>query len=351
MNSPILELLPAIHVTIVGIFAAIVSAFAIWAFQKQFEAESKLKKALTEAKQLSTPSSIVIIGGNENNLLTEDGLLDWEGVGRDVLFRNKSLFSYLDNKDKYGLNNSNNIVPTDQKILKAGDELMHLFYHFFNTYPFTGNSIVHMEGITDKVEEQKKRPFTIDQLQQMSSRVSFVCWCWQTNHLSILELFKRYTAIKQAEEVEERDKLLKETLQKMPKDIPEELIAGMTKHHDEFPLMNTNYVDVATHFFERIHEYQRSVVPALTEVVNEYKVNKEHFRIKERGLIFIRFTTFILLCGVCLPLILLEWLNGAELFNWHSLAWGWIEHLILLGTMAPYFYAFYKTYKYLNEEP
>lgn len=104
MSSPILESLPAIHVTVVGIFAAIVSAFAVWAFQKLFEAEDKLKKALTEAKERSTLSSTVVIGGNNNNLLTEDGLLDWEGVGKQLLWRNKSLFSHLDNKAKYGLN-------------------------------------------------------------------------------------------------------------------------------------------------------------------------------------------------------------------------------------------------------
>ena len=348
MSSPILESLPAIHVTVVGIFAAIVSAFAVWAFQKLFEAEDKLKKALTEAKERSTLSSTVVIGGNKNNLLTEDGLLDWEGVGKHLLWQNKSLFSHLDNKAKYGLNDRHHREPTEQEILQAGDELLNLFHHFFNTYPFTGRSMVHIEGVTNKVEEQKKRPFTIEQLQQMSRRVSYVCWCWQTNHLSILELFKRYTAIKQAKEIEERDKSLKEMLRTMPDDMPDDVVAEMTQRHYDFPLTHTNYVNIATHFFERVHEYQRSVVPVLTEVLNEYKVHKERFRIEERGLVFIKFTTFILLCGVCLPLVLLEWLNGAEYFYWHSFAWGWVEHFILLSTMTPYFYAAYKVHGWLK---
>ncbi|QRZ23289.1 hypothetical protein H9L11_03885 [Vibrio sp. sp1] len=46
MSSPILEALPALHVTVIGVVAAFFSAFAIYAYQKVNDAKEKLDEAL-----------------------------------------------------------------------------------------------------------------------------------------------------------------------------------------------------------------------------------------------------------------------------------------------------------------
>ncbi|MBY8010470.1 hypothetical protein KW471_19580 [Vibrio fluvialis] len=346
MNSPILELLPAIHATIIGAFTAIASAYAVWAFQKLFEAEDMLKKVIEESRQNNSFSSIILAGGNANKLITENGLLDWEGVGQSLLMKHKNIFPYLDNMDRFDFKDTHWVEPNETEILLAGNDLLTIFSLFFNTYPFTQKPTIAYNN----VETQKIRPFTIDQLEEMSIRVNYVCWCWKTSRRSILELFKRYTVIRQADVILERKKKLQQKLSTLPENTTDDTIARISQHYNMLPIDQTDYVSVATNFFENAHEYKVNVLPVITDVLKEYKIHKERFRIEERGLIFIKFTTFVLLAGICLPLVLLEWLNGSSNFNWDSFYFGWLEHIILLGTMTPYFYAIYFAYKKIKQK-
>ncbi|EOX4919511.1 hypothetical protein [Vibrio alginolyticus] len=348
MNSPILELLPAIHATIIGIFAAIASAFAVWAFQKLFEAEESLKKVISEASECGSLDLSVTFGDNKNNLIDSNGLVDWDGVGKNLLRQNIALFSHLDDKATFGIAAMPSKEPTEQEILKAGDELLNLFNHFFNTYPFTGKAIINVKGVTDKGDSKVKRPFTIEQLVQIRSRVDYVCWCWQTNSLSIIELFKRYTEIKHTMETvrrERRRQIIQSQLHKYCDEFSE---PKTTPNQIPSLSFQSNYLEHATHFFERAHQYQTHVLPNLTKVLNEYEAHKDYFKFEKRGLVFVRIAILVLILGVCLPLVLLEWLHNDQYFNWDSFVFNWIEHFVLLLTMSPYFYAAYLAYTKLK---
>ncbi|EMW7177754.1 hypothetical protein AB0533_001611 [Vibrio parahaemolyticus] len=339
MNSPILELLPSIHATIIGIIAAVISAYAVWAFQKITETKDKLIKALDEAEQYTKPRGCKLKG----KLSTDDGLLDWYGAGKDILYKNKSLFLHLDHSDVYGIKQVRQNEPTEEQILLAGDEMNRLFHQFFNTYPFTRN---HNAPNGEKSE----RSFTIEQLQDISSRISFVCWCWRSNRLSILELFKRYTDILQSQENEQAEQGLHNHLSILPDDEPEHVIEDIKLSFYKFrsKASSYSYVDGAIHFFETAEAYQTNVIPVLTKLLSEYNFLKNHFRVQELCHFFIQLAVIVTITGICLPLILLEWLNGAAYFNWHSFAIGWVGYFILLLTISPYFYLAYLAHKKLK---
>ncbi|EOW9664412.1 hypothetical protein ACO14J_004552 [Vibrio parahaemolyticus] len=101
MSSPILEALPALHVTVIGVVAAFFSAFAIYAYQKVNDAKEKLDEALKHSMSVSTPNSMMFNGNNV--YLNQDGTLNWDERGKETLRRATMLYSYLDYEEKYGV--------------------------------------------------------------------------------------------------------------------------------------------------------------------------------------------------------------------------------------------------------
>ncbi|HHG3339668.1 hypothetical protein [Vibrio parahaemolyticus] len=347
MSSPILESLPAIHVTVIGVVAAFFSAFAVFAFQKVQDAKDKVEKTLKDAEAFGTPNNF--IGGSQSNLLSEDGLLNWDACSRDVLHRATSMFSHLDTKAKYGYDAGYHREPSAEEVSQVASDLMLMLHYVFTTYPFNGKSMVHIEGITDKIEEQKKKPFDIQRLSELQSRISYLSWCWQTGHLSILEVANRYTAIKQAEEQQRRDEQHQRMLASIPEGAPQEMVDKMTKRVYEHPTNTTNFVEIVTYYFEKVMQYEQRVIPVLSEVLSEYKKYNERFKIKQWSLLVIKLIVFILIMGVCVPLVTLEILAGAQYFNWDGFLIGWFEHFVLLSTMCPYFYACWYFYSKLKK--
>lgn len=338
MSSPILESLPAIHVTVIGVVAAFFSAFAIFAFQKVQEAKDKLENILKDAEAFGTPNNF--IGASTSNLFNEDGLLNWDTCCKDILLRANSMFSHLDIKAKYGYD----LEPSSEEVSQVATDLMLVLYFVFTTYPFNGKSTVHIEGISDKIEEQKKKPFDINRLSELQRRISYLSWCWKTGRLSILEVANRYTEIKQQRQ-SERHRII---LSSIPEGSPQEMIDNINKRIYEYPTNTINFVEIVTYYFEKVMQYEQHVIPVLSEVLSQYKKYNERFKIKQWSLLVIRLIVFILIMGVCVPLITLEILAGVKSFNWNGFLIGWFEYFILLSTMFPYFYACWYFYNKLK---
>lgn len=173
MNSPILEALPALHVTMIGVIAAFFSAFAIYAYQKINDAKEKLDEALKHSESLSTPNSMIF---NGNNIyLNQDGTLNWDEKGKSTLRQATMLYSYLDYEEKYGVPRSlSQRDPSPEEVISVCNELFSLFTTIFTTYPFWGNNSVHINGQTDKVNQLCSKEFDTERLQEMQKIVGYL---------------------------------------------------------------------------------------------------------------------------------------------------------------------------------
>lgn len=353
MNSPILEALPAIHVTIIGVVAAFFSAFAIFAYQKVQESKELLEKALIDIETFGSPDQYVCF--LPEGLITNEGLLNWDGVGRYIIRKPIQMFRNVDPLVIPPDMNAQQKQPTDEEIIQASENLLGLLLWLFTTYPFNGSVRLRIEGITEKIEEQKKRPFDNKRLQLMGSRIEELVYHWRLDQNSFITLLNNYSEIKrkqernrieeQKNEWEQREKVREENnirlLERMPSHMAHDFIQTQStlKPIFNFKEINIDYMGIANEYFEKATQYEARVLPILSERIKEHKRYNETFKVKQSTLLVIKLIAFNLGLGVCLPLILTEILNGADYFNWHSIWVGWFEHFILLLTMAPYFVA------------
>ena len=101
MSSPILDALPGIHVTVIGIGGAFFSAFAMFAYQRVQETKDQLEKSLKGLEAFSTQTNF--IGMRNEDLWGKSSGLDWESKVTRLMHHAISLFSYLDREEKYGI--------------------------------------------------------------------------------------------------------------------------------------------------------------------------------------------------------------------------------------------------------
>lgn len=167
MDSNILEALPTLHGILIGIGTAFFSGFAMFAYQKLQESKGNLDKILTEVEAFSTPNNY--IGGSGDNLISDDGSLDWDGEAKNILHHAKSIFSYIDHEEKYGIPRSTlSSTPSETEICSTTQRLCLLFHYLFVSYPFSGKSMVHVRGVTENIETKKSEPFSMERLQEIA---------------------------------------------------------------------------------------------------------------------------------------------------------------------------------------
>ncbi|RDL44673.1 hypothetical protein DN730_09820 [Marinomonas piezotolerans] len=349
MSSPILELLPSIHVTIVGVVAAFFSAFVVFAFQKVQDAEDKKKRVLKGVEEFDTPNKY--LGSPATNVRINDGLLNWKECRREVLYRAARMFSDLDKKASHGINIRQSDEPSDQEVKEVVGDLMLMLYYVFTTYPFSGISMVSTRDL-NRIEEQKSKPFDESRITELQNRINFLKWNWESGRLSIIELAKRYDSIRYNEEKEITENLISEMKESFSGEVSENDIEEMVQDIKNRPVTySSDSVRIITDYFEKVFQYEQRVIPALFEALSEYKMYNERFKIKKWSLIVIKLVIFILTLGVFIPLVTLEVLEGVPDFNWNNLLMGWFEFFVLVSTLTPYFYAclyFYRKVKGLT---
>ncbi|HHX8308949.1 TPA: hypothetical protein ACVOZF_002313 [Vibrio diabolicus] len=345
MSSPILELIPAIHATIIGVIAAFFSAFAVFAFQKVQESKDKVDKILKDTELFDTPNNFV--GGSSFNLLTQDGLLDWDKCRTRILREAKSMYSELDSKAKYNIDLGYRSNPSEEEISTMAKDLMLMLHYVFTTYPFNGQSIISTGDITEKIIEQKKRPFDIERLNELQSRISYLSWIWRYGHLSIIEIMKRYTAIQESKDRQQRDEEYKQMVDSLPDDSPEQYLDKVAKRINGHP-NNINYVQLVTDYFEKVLQYEQRVIPVISEALLEYTRYNERFKVKRWSLKMLELVGFTLAIGVCLPITTLEILGGSKDLDWNGFWISWFELFVLSLSMSPYFYSCWYFYKKLK---
>ena len=344
LSSPILELLPSIHVTIIGVVAAFFSAFSIYAYQKVNDAKEKLDLALKHSMSVATPTSMRF-GGN-NIYLNDDMTLNWDRAGKEMLRNASSLYSYLDYEEKYGIpRNEHHREPGDEEVMAACDELFSLLTTIFTTYPFWNNNLVNVAGQTDKIKNICAKEFDSIRIQEMQRIIGYLCWTWNTQDRSLMMLARKgmeFTQLKQQKEQAEM-------FEKQTVNIPEqEKLRIWAQFHQPHISRVTDFQNIFASFFEKAQLIDREVIPLLSESLSSYTTYNHTFRVKETTMKVIMLIVFNLSLGVVLPLITLNLLVGVDVERsnfWFSA----FEYFVLFSTMFPYLWVCRYLYKKVQE--
>lgn len=331
MTSPILDALPAIHTTVIGFGGAFFSAFALYAYQKVQETKDQLEKVLKEVETFSTPTNYV--GTSQADFLLESGELDWDGKAKRILQEAKSYFSFLDYEEKYGIPRDAHMrEPSDEQVISACRTLCFTLHYVFVSYPFSGKSMVHVQGETEKLEKRKQEPFDEKRLREIERRIGFLRWCWDTNNRSILELARRCALAEQGQAHQQQQASFEaNTAKHEPASASERERIWKTFHLPHIS-HSIDYGQIVADYFNKVLAYQNNVLPALRESLRVHDLYNERFQVKKLSLWMIGLTIVILALGVFLPPTMQSVCTDFAVC-WHPA----IQYLLLAGTAAPYF--------------
>lgn len=332
MESIILEALPNIHGILIGIGAAFFSGFAMFAYQKMQESKDKLDKTLDGVASFSSPSNF--IGSNNTSLISENGELNWDTEAKNILSHAKSVFSYLDYEDKYGIPRSEfTHTPSDEDVLATTRNLCLMFHYLFVSYPFSGKSMVHTQGVTENIESRKAEPFSTERLREIERRISFLIWCWETSNQSLIYLGQKATEIEIKNSESEAVKAFNESIGKIG-DISEEEKERIWKtFHQPRLNMQVDYSKIIQEYFNKVFLYRDRVLPQLSETLKTYETFNARFKIKALTIIALKITAAIFIFGIFVP-ILFSALGKNGSLEWHES----LPYFLLFITICPYVY-------------
>lgn len=273
MSSPILEALPALHVTVIGVVAAFFSAFAIYAYQKVNDAKEKLEQAINISKSVSTPENMLIKG--ENDYLKPDGSLDWKQSCKDTLYKATELSSYLEEEKNYGVKRSSmQQKPSSEDVISTCNEMFSLLTTIFTTFPFWSNHFTEGMRGTDKVKKLCSKDLDDQRIQQMQTIVVHLNMTWNRNKHSLMTLaeygteFNREKILKEQKEKYEK---FRQSMEKHIGPIEQERVwqAGYQVFVDSAP----EFRGVFTSFFKKSEVIEKEVIPLLFYSLSTLKVS------------------------------------------------------------------------------
>ena len=342
MPSPILDSLPAIHTTVIGFGGAFFSAFALYAYQKVGETKDQLEKVLRDVEAFSTPTNYI---GAQADLLLESGELDWDGKAKRILHEAKSHFSALDYEEKYGLPKFSfeRSPPSDEQVISSCRSLCHVLHYVFVSYPLSGRSMVHVQGITEKIEDKKQAPFDDKRLLEVERRISFLRWCWETSNRSLLELAQQCTLAEQRLTHQEQRASFEASMARHPPISDQERQRIWQTFHQPHIAHSVDYAKIVADYFGKVISYEKNVLPALRESVRVHDLYNERFQVKKLSLWMIGTTVAILSFGVLLPPVM-QSVRSDFGVCWHPA----VEYALLAGTATPYFLVCWWLYRKLQ---
>jgi hypothetical protein len=331
MESHILESLPAIHGILVSVGTAFFSGFAMFAYEKLREARDKLSKVLTEVEQFSTPSNF--IGSGSTRLVSDAGELDWDGAARDAIRKATSIYSHLDYEEKYGTSLPASLARQNpaQESLEACRELCLMFHYLFTSYPFSGRSMVHIKGVSEKLEQRKGSPFNKERLGEIERRISFLAWTWETQHKALLHLANESSKYENEQNLIESQKAFQESLKLMPEIDDQEKERIWNTFHAPRAERTIDYAQILTEYFEKVIVYRNNVLPSLREAMSMDESFNERFKFKKLSVICLKVLAFVFTLGIAFPLLITNLQQDINLV-WHPT----LPYLLLFVTSLPY---------------
>lgn len=294
MESHILEALPGIHGILIGIGVAFFSAFAMYAYQKLQETKDQLDKIILEVEAFSTPSNY--IGGSQTKLINDEGELDWDGEAKQLIHHAKSIYSYLDYEEKYGIpRDAHTRIPDNDDVLETCKDMCLIFHYLFVTYPFSGNSMVHVAGVSDKINTKKSLPFNMPRLLEIERRISFLSWCWETSNRSIITLGQQSNLIEKRKLEEQAKASFNESIARTPDMSENEKKRIWETFHQPRISHQIDYNQIITEYFNKVFMYRDNVLPKLKEMIKTHETFNGRFHVKSTTLYALKFFAFIFL--------------------------------------------------------
>lgn len=343
MPNTIIENLPAIHATLIGVGAAFFSAFSIFAYQKIQEAKDELDSIFEEIKSFSTPH--IIMGSVDGkNSIVENGELNWDVKAKELLYHARSFFYDLDIENKYGPTTERNIRHQDpDKIFNTCHSLCAMFYYLFSSYPFQGNSFLKIAELTDTAKTKNTQAFDREQINEIEKRIGFLYWFWSQSNQSLLALGRTCTKIQNERDAQDEQDSYRRFCEEIARDgdLPEEQKQKMWLKLRTPRISNAiNYEQIIVEYFNKIILYQEKFLPQLKNVFNIHQRYNERLNFKFTTKYAIKAFFLIFIFGIVLPMLLIN-------FN-HDFGLEWLpflEYVLLFTTMAPYLWIcryFYK---------
>ncbi|MEZ9643128.1 hypothetical protein AB4289_15420 [Vibrio cyclitrophicus] len=341
MNLPILDSLPAIHVTILGIVGAFFSAFAIYAYQKLNDAQEKLDTAVKLSMDLCSANNVYILDSG-NKFLTKDGSLNWNEAGKNTLM------------DAVYLSETN-AVSSSEKVIGICNDLFILFSTIFRTYPFWDEK---QRNVLVQDNEVLTRSYEIDseRIQEMQRIVGYMSWMWSINGHALLRLAEKGKECDKNNQLADRREWIKQQYPDLPPEKFEEVLRDFDQRHS---YRETKYDEIFVEYFEKAHMVKEKVIPSLLEHDSTLTMYDQKFKIKETTLKVIKLVIFNLIFGVMVPLILLNLFVGVGVegsnilmssFEGYNFWLSLFEYLLLMATMLPYFLGFIFLYSKVKKE-
>lgn len=282
MDHPILQALPSLHSTIIGILIAFYSAYFIYSFKEVDDAKTKLKKIIKTSAKASTPF-LFYDSLPEYELTDSRNSLDWDKA-RNLIFKSLNMMNYR--REKYS---SDDLVEHVRK-------LRSIFTLFFTTYPMNGKNI--NEKINDEWKKVNESIFDYNRFIEIKDRINILSQFWDPNQDQLENLFNIY------------DVNLKERNEHVP-----------------------SAVEHLNVFFTMVKNYERNIIPQLNDSILDFESSNERLKVKSNTITALIITIYILLTGVIFPLLL----SKCDIVLGCEINLDTAEYTLLILSFLPYF--------------
>lgn len=317
---PILSTLPGVHATIVGIFLAFFSTFFMYAYQKIKEAHRNLEDAIKLSQRISTPNYVI---NTKNSKLIIDKNLSWHDKGKELIDKSVSLARHIISEN-YDFSKPISNQYTEDKVIEYTDELHNLFYLFFTCYPFQDTNNI-------------SKTWDSNRFDTIYWRVDYLNWIWSKEHKQFLiHLFYARDQIEIRKAQEDLEKRIIEACEREVDEQNKIRTAQFIRNSDAVTQsLLPKKSDFLFIFFQKVEEYTHNVLPPLKKTIVEYERYNYDFKLKKYTISFLIGTFYILIIGIIIPIILLNFLVKLN-YNDYNLVLSYFEYLILTASFLPY---------------
>lgn len=336
MSVSMIQALPSIHGSLLGIGFALFAAYAIYAYQKLSESKKLLGGVLSRAKSFTSLSSPESPG--EATLLDAKGILDWEKVERvlinlDILANSEFQFRVEGGRQH----------NEEMEFVTLYEQLMQLIDYFFISYPFCGT--LHFEGQPSLALIKKCRSdeFNILRIEKMAERVRRLKKNWSIYKSSYVAIARRYSEYKFSKRNKELDEHIIAGLRNMkgyhPQDIEDQINAYMAKPK-EFTDCD-DYSKRLVEFFQKVFRFSDEVLPDMQEVVVDYHRYRDDFNFTVTCRIALVVFAVVFILGIVVPLVLAD---VAPVLNFQ-----WVGYILTGVSILPYFYVWVRLWRTVSK--
>lgn len=323
MPVSIIEALPSVHGSLLGIGFSLFGAYAIYAYQKLAESNELLQAILEEAKRFSFARRYQ--GVAASTVLGDDGVLDWvkvEGALREASFLTGNVAGMTDLKDFRSMD--------ADKVKLVYEEIIQLMNYFFISYPFNGDTLIEAGPITKKVREAKDKPFDMERVKLIALYIRRLQINWSSYHEDYIHLARQYFICRENEKRKNIERAVIEGINKIPG-----LSAREKQDRIEASLKpsgqiadSEEYVRELIDFFNRVSIFGNELLPKIQKFIDVSMSYKTRFKFKIISRFAMAFFAVVFIFGIVLPLIF----SDISLGN----VWWWVGYVLFFVSAVPY---------------